>query len=192
MKLQKGVFVSNRCWAYLFPSLLIVDVTIYTSLKMGGEGFLLGSYIKDENFSREYLLEGKNPLYIAVDTSVGSLVSESCLRYIRKSPNFITDYPYGESPYLRVIVVDVEVRSYRGFMEGKYSKMFDKEFLNSMPPNESLDIFQKTEKGEELFINFIKQRFDTQVRKVDITEETEFDLQWDYCPSAYDQEVITI
>lgn len=209
MQIQEGKLYDNRTWKYLYPSLKIYGRELMSYL---GQFIKLGVGIKDYNVNT------KDPcLFILLDTTI-ALDKQSdidayrdrfikFLSWIKYQYFYVTDYVYEglDNREQHMVVLKIPQKydqTYKSFLEGKYSKMYDKSEIGeyfkdvSLPHNKTAEakrnkdlsmtrkILTKDRSFVPVFAKYVNTRFGTD-NPISDFEEAELDFPPDMSEETF-------
>lgn len=207
MQIQKGKLNDNRTWRYLYPCLKIYGKELYAYLS---QFIKLAVGIGDSN------IETKEPcIFILIDPSVRQNTEEETMAYKYRFAKFLnwlryqyfykTDYVYEDldNGEKHMIVLRLPYKydlSYLSFVQGKYSKMYNKSevleyFKNISLPNrkdietkinkkleDTRKILTKSKTYVPVFAKLVNEKFDTDNPDTDF-----YDAELDFPPNLEEE-----
>lgn len=134
MNIEIGQFYTNKTWRFLLPCLRGHGETF---VKKFNPVFKLAVGIHDTLIDNTKESNGRN-IYILCDISYQPKVFEEFIHWIKYQDYYVTDYcpdSNFQTSRKRMIVVRVPDKfkmAYDNFLKGNYSKMYEKDDLNSL------------------------------------------------------------
>ena len=161
MKIETGKFFINRTRKFLLPCLkehgemMMKAVNNLEKLAVGiGDEFISDSL-------------NNSCLFILVD--IRSKHFQSILKWVRKQPFFVKDYPFDDvmSGYQHMIVVKIpeeyELAHYE-FQKGKYSRMYTREQIDKLFGDVYMDVLVRDKDTLIDFVDTINRIYDADIQ----------------------------
>lgn len=182
-----GEIYQNKTLKYLVPALNYYGPTLKTKLNLV---FKLAFGVFDALLEGSHL-EGQRNIYILIDKAVRPELYENFMNWVKHQEYYVTNYSMDElekgRKQMLVLAFPHQLGdAYDKFLEGKYSKMFQKQEILTFFENKPLakEVFYRTYEAREKFKVLIKDTFGVELTSENFKREV---FEYDLPPDKYEE-----
>ena len=171
-----GSVYENRTLKYLAPGLKEYGSTFISKFSQLAS---LGCFIFDASLDNNPFFTKSQPnIFFLIDTYYNAVQTEKVLTWFKYQNFYVADYTFAKehiSPRFCILVIKYpKPESYKAFLEGKYSKMYTIEEINSyFNTNVNLEAKQvllKKENAIKKHIQIIQEEFGVRLLEKEVIE----------------------
>jgi len=187
IEIKIGEVYQNKTLRYLVPALNYYGPTLKVKLNLV---FKLAFGVFDTLLQGSHL-EGQRNIFILIDKAVRPELYENFMAWVQHQEYYVTNYSMDELEKGRrqMLVLAFPPKlgdAYDKFLEGKYSKMYQKQEILIFFENKPLatDVFYRNAIAKQAFINKVKDTFGTVITPESFKREI---FEYDLPPDKYEE-----